>query len=116
MPSVPCDSARKARAVTHLEQAWHALAQGTDGVRQRPGARRALLRKSPIHDNRAIDANISSLLDRGATDKAALIVPDGPTLTYGRLRELTEEASRAIGSRRCFPTARRPSFSSWPRR
>src|SRR5450759_4104323 len=92
-----------ARAVPHLAQARLALAQGTDGVRQRPGARRALLRKSLIHDNRAIDANISSLLDRGATDKAALIVPDGPTLTYGRLRELTEEAASALAARGVEP-------------
>lgn len=52
-----------------------------------------------IHDNRRIDAiNIGSLLDRGATDKAALIVPDGPTLTYGRLRELTEQLATSLTS------------------
>ncbi|MHB8587427.1 MAG: acyl--CoA ligase [Candidatus Dormibacteraceae bacterium] len=33
------------------------------------------------------------MLGHGATDKAALIVPDGPTLTYGRLRELTEQVA-----------------------
>jgi len=53
---------------------------------------------SLIHDNRRIDANIGSLLDRGAADKAALIVPDGPTLTYGRLRELTEQVATALAS------------------
>jgi oxalate---CoA ligase len=68
-----------------------------------PGARRALLSKPLIHDNRKIDANISSLLDRGATDKAALIVPDGPTLTYGRLRELTEEVATALSSHGVAP-------------
>src|SRR6202521_583539 len=57
-----------------------------------------LLRKPLIHDNRRIDANIGSLLDRGAADKAALIVPDGPTLTYGRLRELTEQVATALAS------------------
>ncbi len=51
-----------------------------------------------IRDNRTIETNIGSLLDRGATDKAALIVPDGPTLTYGRLRELTEEVALALVS------------------
>jgi acyl-CoA synthetase (AMP-forming)/AMP-acid ligase II len=56
-----------------------------------------------IHDNRRIDANISSLLDHGATDKAALIVPDGPTLTYGRLRELTEEVALALASHGVAP-------------
>jgi acyl-CoA synthetase (AMP-forming)/AMP-acid ligase II len=43
------------------------------------------------------------LLDRGVTDKAALIVPDGPTLTYGRLRELTEEAASALATRGVKP-------------
>jgi acyl-CoA synthetase (AMP-forming)/AMP-acid ligase II len=43
------------------------------------------------------------LLDRGATSKAALIVPDGPTLTYGRLRELTEEVAIALTSRGVAP-------------
>src|ERR1700674_547592 len=57
-----------------------------------------LLRKPLIHDNRGIAANIGSLLDRGAADKAALIVPDGPTLTYGRLRELTEQVATALAS------------------
>ncbi|MGH7762690.1 MAG: acyl--CoA ligase [Candidatus Dormibacteraceae bacterium] len=51
-----------------------------------------------IHDNRSIDANIGSLLDRGATDRAALIVPDGPTLTYGRLRDLTAQMATALAS------------------
>jgi len=36
------------------------------------------------------------LLDRGATGHPALIVPDGPTLTYGRLRELTAEVATAL--------------------
>jgi len=36
------------------------------------------------------------LLDRGATGHPALIVPDGPTLTYGRLRELTTEVATAL--------------------
>ena len=55
--------------------------------------------ESLIHDNPGIDAtNIGSLLDRGATEKLALIVPDGPTLTYGRLRELTEELATALAS------------------
>jgi acyl-CoA synthetase (AMP-forming)/AMP-acid ligase II len=50
-----------------------------------------------------IDVNISSLLGRGATDKAALIVPDGPTLTYGRLRELSEEVAVALSSHGVAP-------------
>jgi len=36
------------------------------------------------------------LLDRAATGHPALIVPDGPTLTYGRLRELTAEVATAL--------------------
>ena len=56
-----------------------------------------------IRDNRTIDTNIGALLGRGATDKAALIVPDGPTLTYGRVRELTEEIAGALASRGVGP-------------
>ena len=51
-----------------------------------------------IHDNRWIDANLGSLLERGATGKAALIVPDGPSLTYGRLRELTDQLATALAA------------------
>ena len=47
--------------------------------------------------------NIAGLLDRGASDKAALIVPDGPTLTYGRLRELTEQVAIALVSEGVAP-------------
>jgi acyl-CoA synthetase (AMP-forming)/AMP-acid ligase II len=60
-------------------------------------------RESPIRDNRAIDANLSSLIDRGAADKAALIVPDGPTLTYGRLRELTGQVAMGLMSHGVAP-------------
>ena len=48
-------------------------------------------------------ANIATLLDQGATDKAALIVPDGPTLTYGRMRELTEQVAIALLSQGVKP-------------
>ena len=48
-------------------------------------------------------ANIAALLDQGATDKAALIVPDGPTLTYGRMRELTEQVALALLSQGVKP-------------
>src|SRR5258708_11064033 len=50
-----------------------------------------------------IDANISLLLDHGVTVQPALIVPDGPTLTYGRLRELTEEVALALASHGVAP-------------
>jgi acyl-CoA synthetase (AMP-forming)/AMP-acid ligase II len=48
-------------------------------------------------------ANIATLLDQGATDKAALLVPDGPTLTYGRMRELTEQVAIALVSQGVKP-------------
>jgi acyl-CoA synthetase (AMP-forming)/AMP-acid ligase II len=48
-------------------------------------------------------ANITALLDQGAPEKAALVVPDGPTLTYGRLRELTEQMAIALASRGVAP-------------
>jgi acyl-CoA synthetase (AMP-forming)/AMP-acid ligase II len=51
-----------------------------------------------MDDNRTIDANIGSLLDRGAPGKAALIVPDGPTVTYRRMRALTEQIAVALAS------------------
>jgi acyl-CoA synthetase (AMP-forming)/AMP-acid ligase II len=47
--------------------------------------------------------NIAALLDEGATDKAALLVPDGPTLTYGRMRELTEQVAIALVSQGVKP-------------
>jgi acyl-CoA synthetase (AMP-forming)/AMP-acid ligase II len=43
-------------------------------------------------------ATIASLLDDGASDHTALVVPDGPSLTYRRLRELTEEAAFALAA------------------
>jgi acyl-CoA synthetase (AMP-forming)/AMP-acid ligase II len=61
------------------------------------------LPESLIRDNRTIDANIGTLLDRGVTDKAALIVPDGPTLTYGRMRELTEQIASALAAQGVAP-------------
>jgi acyl-CoA synthetase (AMP-forming)/AMP-acid ligase II len=42
--------------------------------------------------------NTTACLDQGETDKAALIVPDGPTLTYGRMRELTDQVVIALAS------------------
>jgi acyl-CoA synthetase (AMP-forming)/AMP-acid ligase II len=48
-------------------------------------------------------ANIASLLINGAADKTALLVPDGPTLTYGRLRDLVEQAAIALLSRGVAP-------------
>jgi len=47
--------------------------------------------------------NIAALLDQGATGKAALLVPDGPTLTYGRLRELTEQVALGLMSHGVAP-------------
>jgi acyl-CoA synthetase (AMP-forming)/AMP-acid ligase II len=39
------------------------------------------------------------LLDQGANDHPALVIPDRVSLTYARLRELTEEAAHALASR-----------------
>jgi acyl-CoA synthetase (AMP-forming)/AMP-acid ligase II len=50
-----------------------------------------------------IDGNIASLLDRGATGQAALIVPDGPTLTYTRLREVTEQLATTLAAHGVTP-------------
>jgi acyl-CoA synthetase (AMP-forming)/AMP-acid ligase II len=38
-------------------------------------------------------SNLIALLDQGEAKKAALVVPDGPTVSYGRLRELVEQAA-----------------------
>jgi hypothetical protein len=68
-----------------------------------------------IHDNRTIGDNINSLLGRGATDDAALIVPDGPTLTYGRCARLPKRRralsrwARARDRVARVPKARGPS-------
>jgi acyl-CoA synthetase (AMP-forming)/AMP-acid ligase II len=50
-----------------------------------------------------VPATIASLLDGGAPDHTALVVPDGPSLTYRRLRELTEEAALALASHGVAP-------------
>ncbi|HVS49371.1 MAG TPA: acyl--CoA ligase [Candidatus Dormibacteraeota bacterium] len=47
--------------------------------------------------------NITAFLDQGETDKAALVVPDGPALTYGRLRELTDQVVIALVSHGVAP-------------
>src|SRR5207253_7537291 len=43
-------------------------------------------------------SNVTSLLVGGRPDAVAVMVPDGPVITYGRLRELVEEASRRLAS------------------
>jgi acyl-CoA synthetase (AMP-forming)/AMP-acid ligase II len=48
-------------------------------------------------------ANLSALVADGAADKAALVVPDGPTLSYGRLRELIERTALALLSKGVAP-------------
>ncbi len=48
-------------------------------------------------------ANLSALIANGAADKAALVVPDGPTLTYGRLRDLIEQAALSLLSKGVAP-------------
>jgi acyl-CoA synthetase (AMP-forming)/AMP-acid ligase II len=42
--------------------------------------------------------NITTLLDQGAPEHQALVVPDGPTITYGRLRELTEQVAISLAA------------------
>ena len=43
-------------------------------------------------------SNVTSLLVGGRPDAVAVMVPDGPVITYGRLRELIDEASRGLAS------------------
>jgi acyl-CoA synthetase (AMP-forming)/AMP-acid ligase II len=51
-------------------------------------------------------SNLGALLNHGAAEKAALVVPDGPTLTYGRLRDLVEETALALLARGVEPGER----------
>ena len=44
-------------------------------------------------------SNVAALLELGAHDHPALVVPDRLSLTYARLRELTDEAANALASR-----------------
>ena len=41
---------------------------------------------------------IDSLLEHGAEGDAAITVPDGPTISYGQLREMVQQASRRLAS------------------
>jgi acyl-CoA synthetase (AMP-forming)/AMP-acid ligase II len=41
-------------------------------------------------------ATIRELLDRGAAGAVALKVPDGPSLTYARLRDLVDETAARL--------------------
>jgi acyl-CoA synthetase (AMP-forming)/AMP-acid ligase II len=41
-------------------------------------------------------STVAEILDRGAAAHPALVVPDGPTLTYRELRDLCEEATHAL--------------------
>ena len=43
-------------------------------------------------------SNIAALLELGADDHPALVIPDRVSLTYARLRELTDEAARSLAS------------------
>ena len=43
-------------------------------------------------------SNVAGLLDHGANDHPALVIPHRISLTYARLRELTEEAAYALAS------------------
>jgi acyl-CoA synthetase (AMP-forming)/AMP-acid ligase II len=53
-----------------------------------------------------LSSDIKALLGRGAAGDAALVIPDGPVLTYGRLRELTEQAALALVSHGLTPADR----------
>src|SRR5258708_10977524 len=91
------------RALAALPQVVACSCQGGHGVRQRRARARRPIGKAVIRDNRFIDANLGSLLDRGATDQAAVVVPGELSLTYGRLRELTGELATALVSRGVKP-------------
>ncbi|OLE78832.1 MAG: AMP-dependent synthetase [Actinobacteria bacterium 13_1_20CM_2_65_11] len=43
-------------------------------------------------------SNVAALLEHGAHDHAALIVPDRISLTYAQLRDLTDDAARTLAS------------------
>ena len=43
-------------------------------------------------------SNIAAVLDQGARDHSALVVPNRFSLSYSRLRELTDEAGLALAS------------------
>src|SRR5260370_7535524 len=43
-------------------------------------------------------SNVAGLLEQGANDHPALVIPDRYSLTYARLRELTEETAHALTS------------------
>src|SRR5260370_41449176 len=43
-------------------------------------------------------SNVAGLLDQGTNNHPALVIPDRVSLTYARLRELTEEAAHALAS------------------
>ena len=43
-------------------------------------------------------SNIAALLERGAPEHPALVIPERVTLSYGRLRDLTDEAATALAS------------------
>ena len=48
-------------------------------------------------------SNITALLGVGAAGKAALAVPDGPTLSYGQLRDQVEQTALALLSKGVAP-------------
>jgi acyl-CoA synthetase (AMP-forming)/AMP-acid ligase II len=48
-------------------------------------------------------SNLRTLLNHGAADKAALVVPDGPTLSYGQLRDQVDQTALALLSRGVAP-------------
>ena len=70
-------------------------------------------------------STVAGILQRGDAAHPAIVVPDGPTMTYGRLRDLLDEAVIALGapvsrlviaSRSSSPMGRKRSSRSWPRR
>src|SRR5258708_10662694 len=97
------------RALADLPQVVACSCQGGHGVRQRRARARRPIGKAVIRDNRFIDANLGSLLDRGATDQAAVAVPGELSLPYGRLRELPGELAAALVSRGVKPGDRVPT-------
>src|SRR6202171_1600070 len=48
-------------------------------------------------------AHLSGLLADGAADRSALVVPGGPTISYGQLRDLVEETATALLARGVAP-------------
>ena len=56
------------------------------------------LRQRRQADNPVVAGTITDLLRQGGADRAAVVVPEGPILSHGRLRQLVTEGAEALAS------------------